>query len=161
MLLGECRGSMGVWSNAQIGSGAIFPPGQMFIFGGTILVTNLTGHLDDTILRWLFKSYIQDVIPFLLPVLVCLHELPRAVPCVGHHTDGGAAALAHLVDVGLELDAETDARQTEVRPATQESFTQRDIACDVENGIGRKVVELKVVEVEKSLKKGWIRPSSW
>lgn len=72
---------------------------------------------DDASPRWIFKSYIRDVEPFFLPVLVRLHELTGQVFDAGHLVYDGAAALTRLADIGLELDSKKLAPQTGVWPA--------------------------------------------
>lgn len=61
--------------------------------------------------------------------------------------NGGATALAGLIDVPLELDADIFAPHAEVRLAAKKGLTKRDETRDVENRVGGKMVELQTVEV--------------
>ena len=57
------------------------------------------------------------------------------------------------MNICLELAAKVFPLQVEVLLVAEESFTQHDEAHNVEDGIGRKVMELLIVEMLQTLQK--------
>lgn len=87
-------------------------------------------------LGWVLQLYIGDVEPLLMPLLIRVHELSGQILGAGLPADGGSAALARLVHVGLELNGRIFPPQTEVQLIAEESLTKHDKTCVVENQIG-------------------------